>query len=419
MKDFSVPLPVASSSGERYNFVWKQREGYEMTATELGTLLAQGENLHTEFKQWPVHPENLAAAITAFANTDGGRIVIGVDDQGQVMGIAESDRDRVAQTVDNVAFHNIQPPVTVVLETLVDSQGREVLVVQIPKGSQRPYRTNRGVYYVRTASGRRQASREELLRLFQASESLYYDETPMLATSLRDIEAQAQADLLDMAGQRGLDVAAIEPQRLLLNWKLLGRVNGQIALTVAGVLFLARSPQRWLPAAYVSALRIPGTHISSAPSDQKRIEGRLLAVLEDAKRFLDIHLRRPHRIQGFEPEVTPELPAEVVREALVNAVAHRDYTVAAPIRVIVFDDQLEIRTPGVLPNTVTLESLPFGIHVLRNPMIYSMLLRVGLVTDAGSGIPRIIRLTRQATGQTPTFRHEGNEFVLSLPRKPD
>jgi ATP-dependent DNA helicase RecG len=101
----------------------------------------------------------------------------------------------------------------------------------------------------------------------------------------------------------------------------------------------------------------------------------------------------------------------------VNALAHRDYTIAAPIRVIVFDDRIEIRTPGALPNTVTLESLPFGIHVLRNPMIYSMLLRVGLVTDAGSGIPRIIRLTRQATGQEPTFRQEGNEFVLALPRK--
>ncbi len=245
----------------------------------------------------------------------------------------------------------------------------------------------------------------------------YYDETPMLATSPDDIEAQAQADLLEMAGQRGLDVATIDPQRLLLNWRMLGRVNGQVSLTVAGVLFLARNPQHWLPAAYVSALRISGTDISIAPSDQKRIAGRLLAVLEDAKRFLDIHLRRPHRIQGLEPEVTPELPAEVLREALVNALAHRDYTITAPIRLIVFDDRIEIHTPGALPNTVTLESLPFGIHVLRNPMIYSMLLRVGLVTDAGSGIPRIIRLTRQATGQEPTFRQEGNEFVLALPRK--
>ena len=184
------------------------------------------------------------------------------------------------------------------------------------------------------------------------------------------------------------------------------------------MLFLARNPQHLLPTAYVTALRIPGIDISVVPSDQKRIEGRLLPIVEDTKRFLELHLPRPHHIRGLEPEVTPELPAEVLREALVNAVAHRDYTISAPIRVLIFDDRIEIRTPGTLPNTVTLESLPFGIHVLRNPMIYNMLLRVGLVTDAGSGIPRIVRLTRQATGQEPAFREEGNEFVLALPRKP-
>lgn len=382
----------------------------------LSKLLARGENLHTEFKQWPVHADDLAAAMAAFANTDGGRIVLGVDDRGQVVGLAESDRDRIAQVVDNVAFHNVHPPVTVVLETVTDAQGRVVLMAQVPQGSQRPYRTNRGVYYIRTNSGRRQASREELLRLFQASASLYYDETPILTTAPADIEAQAQTDVLELARQRGWDIATIDPQRLLSNWRLLSQIDGQLSLTVAGVLFLARNPQRWLPTAYVSALRIPGSDISIAPSDQKHIAGRLLTVLEDAKRFLDMHLRRPHRIQGLAPEVTPELPAEVLREALVNALAHRDYTISAPIREIVFDDRIEIRTPGALPNTVTLDSLPFGIHVLRNPMIYSMLLRIGLVTDAGSGIPRIIRLTRQATGQEPTFRQEGNEFVLSLPR---
>lgn len=388
-----------------------------MRTSDLSTLLAHGENLHVEFKQWPVQPDDLAAAIVAFANTDGGQLILGVDDHGQVIGITDSDRDRLAQTVDNVAFHNIHPPATVVLETMIDPQGRVVLIAQIPKGSQRPYRTNRGVYYIRTASGRRQASREELLRLFQASESLYYDETPVLSTSQVDIEAQTQADILELAKQRGVDVAAIDPQRLLRNWKLLAQSDGQFSLTVAGVLFLARNPQHWLPTAYITALRIPGSDISIAPSDQKHIEGRLLTLLEDAKRFLEIHLPRPHYIQGLAPEVTPELPTEVLREALVNAVAHRDYTISAPIRVFVFDDRIEIRTPGTLPNTVTVESLPFGIHVLRNPMIYNMLLRVGLVTDAGSGVPRMIRLVRQATGQEPTFRQEGNEFVLGLPRQ--
>lgn len=387
-----------------------------MNLAELTTCLQRGENLHTEFKQWPLHPDDLAAAIVAFANTDGGRILLGVNDQGQVVGIDENERDRVTQTVDNVAYNNIQAPATVVVETVADEQGRNVLVVNVPKGSQRPYRTNRGLYFVRTASGKRQASREELLRLFQAVESLYYDEVPLLQSSLADIEAQARDDLLRMVAERGIDLESIEPHRVLLNWHLLHQSNDHFSLTIAGALFLARQPQRLLSTAYLSALRIPGGDISLEPSDQKRIEGRLLNVIEDALRFLHIHLLRPHRIQGFEPEVQNELPETVLREAMVNALAHRDYTVSAPIRLIVFDDRIEIRSPGKLPNGVTLESLPLGIHTLRNPMIYSMFLRLGLVTDAGTGIPRLIRLTRQAVGRDPDLRLEGNEFVLSLPR---
>jgi len=137
-----------------------------------------------------------------------------------------------------------------------------------------------------------------------ANASLYYDQIAVSSTSQTDIEAQTQADILELARQRGVDIVAIDPQRLLLNWKLLAQSAGQFSLTVASVLFLGRSPQQWLPTAYITALRIPGADISVAPSDQKRIEGRLLAIIEDTKRFLEIHLLRPHHIQELAPEVT-------------------------------------------------------------------------------------------------------------------
>ncbi len=187
-------------------------------------------------------------------------------------------------------------------------------------------------------------------------------------------------------------------------------------MTVAGLLFLARDPQQVLPYVYVSALRIPGTDIAGEPLDQKRIEGRLTEILRDTMRFLDLDLLRRHRIQGMEPEAKTEMPAAVLREALVNAWAHRDYTIASPVRVLVFDDRVEVRTPGQLPNAVTLDALRFGVHVLRNPTVYNMLLKIGLVTNAGSGIPRMIRLLREATGAEPAFHLIGNEFVVTLPR---
>jgi ATP-dependent DNA helicase RecG len=171
-----------------------------------------------------------------------------------------------------------------------------------------------------------------------------------------------------------------------------------------------------LPGAYVSAIRIHGIEISIEPSDQKLIEGCLLNVLEDSKRFLDTYLLR----RGLELDVHSEFPDFVLREALVNAIAHRDYTLDEPIRLIVFDDHIEVRSPGQLPDRVALKSLPMSAHVMRNPIIYTMLYRARLASDAGNGIPRIIRLTQQAVGRTPDLRLEGNEFVLSLPRrKPD
>ena len=387
-----------------------------MRVDELAARIGKGENLHSEFKRELPHPEDLAAALVAFANTDGGDLFLGVDDAGGTPGVA--DVDRIGQRVDNVAYNNCSPPVTVLQETVATERGT-VLVVRVPKGEGRPYRTNRGVYYTRTASGRRHASREELLRLFQADARAFYDETPMRRSTSADLDGDAADEMLEAIGERsrGLAIAGLPQRRLLANWGLLTESDGRP--TVAGILLLGAAPQRLLPHAYVSALRIPGTEIATPPMDQKRIEGRAFDLLVDAERFLEFHLLRRHRIRGMEPEVMPELPLSALREALVNAVAHRDYTVTGPIRVLVFEDRVEVRSPGGLPNSVRLAQLPAGVHVLRNPTLYNLLLKRGLVTDAGSGIPRMIQLVRDQTGREPTLRLAGDEFVVTLPRAGD
>ena len=389
-------------------------EAAVVRSSDLSTRLRRGENLHTEFKAWPIPADDLAAAIVAFANTDGGQVFLGVDNRGGAVGVG--DLDRTTQFVDNVAFNNCSPPITVLQET-VEIGGVVVVAVNVPKGDDRPYRTNRGVYYVRTSSGRRHASREELLRLFQSSESLFYDETPVRRSAPSDLDEDATEDMLAAIRDQGLDVSGIPRDRLLHNWGLVAGADGEDRLTVAGLLLLARDPQRLFPHACISALRIPGMDISTPPIDQKRIESRLFDMLGDALRFLDFHLLRRHRIRGLEPEVVLEFPVECLREVLVNSLAHRDYTVPGPVRLLVFDDRVEVRTPGGLPNSVRLDQLPAGVHVLRNPTLYNLLLKRGLVTDAGSGIPRMIRLLREKTGCEPDLRIEGNEFVVALARR--
>lgn len=128
-------------------------------------------------------------------------------------------------------------------------------------------------------------------------------------------------------------------------------------------------------------------------------------------------MREQHVINGFEPEIKREIPPTALREAVVNAVAHKDYTIAAPIRVIIYDHRVEIRTPGKLPNSVTIESMRIGgSHILRNPVIYNLLYKMGMVTDMGSGVRRIITLIHKHSQKDVLLQETGNEFIISLPR---
>jgi ATP-dependent DNA helicase RecG len=379
-----------------------------MDIPELTARLDRWEDLHTEFKDWPVHPDDLAACLVAFANTDGGQLILGVAQDHSLRGVKDSDR--VTRDVDNVAANNCEPPLTVLQEVLRPPAGEPIVVVNVPKGDMRPYRTNRGRYFIRTSSGRRDASRQELLRLFQATESLYYDETPLPRLGTGDIDFAAFDRHLEETGQGDL---LDSRDRLLANWGLVSKGHP----TLAGLVLFGRDPQRHLPFAQINAARFVGGDSSVEPLDRKDLAGRLFEVIDQAERFVHLHLPVPHKIEGFQPEPRPELPKEVLREAIVNAVAHRDYTVQSPVRLFIFDDHIEVHTPGKPPNTVDEEAMRAGVHVVRNPRIYARLSDAGLVTRAGTGIRRIIRLTREATGREAEIRVREFEVLLTLPRK--
>jgi len=378
-----------------------------MTLSELKERIVRWEGLHTDFKERFESNRELAKDLVCFANTDGGQLIFGVAKDRRIVGV--DDPDWLFSKMDDIAFQHCEPPLTVVQEQL-DVDGKMVVVVNIPKGDQRPYRTISGQHYVRTTSGCRQASREELLRLFQATESLYYDETPLHRLSLSDLDLDVFEGFLEMTEQRDL---ALDPKRLLRNWRLLSGEHP----TIAGIILFGRKPQQHLSYAQINAARIPGIDVSIEPSDMKEITGRLLDIIDQVQRFLKLHLPISHKIKGFSPEAKPELPEEALREALINAVAHRDYTVHGPIRLFILDDRIEIHTPGKAPNTVDEEAMRAGIHVVRNPHIYGRLSDAGLVTRAGSGIRRMIRLIKEATGNDIGIDLRDFEVLITIPRK--
>ena len=205
-----------------------------------------------------------------------------------------------------------------------------------------------------------------------------------------------------------------ELARLLRNLKCMAGEE----LTVAGALLFGRQPQRVLPTARMEFARFEGEVAGEIILDRKTVEGRLPQQLDQIESLLRLHLREAGVIRGFGPEVQAELPPEMLRESLTNALVHRDYSLSAPVRVILFDDRLEIHSPGQLPNGVSVENVRAGIHVERNPIILSLMSKLGLMTRLGTGIVRIFRLAAERGLPEPKLEETSTEFVVTLYRMP-
>ncbi len=377
-----------------------------MTPDELRDRILRWEDPHTDFKESVDSNSELAKDLVCFANSDGGQLVIGVAKDRSVVGVP--DTDQLLLRVDDVAFQNCSPSLTVVPE-VIKLDGKDVVVLNIAKGDQRPYATRDGRYYVRSGARCRRASREELLRLFQAAHSLFYDEQPLPRLDLADLDLDAVARYLDDTNQVDLDDDLV---RLLRAWRMYDGSHP----TVGGLVLFGRRPQAELESSRVVVGALAGDDIGDDFVDRKDLSGPLLGVIAQIETFLRLHLRTGHEIVGFEKERREEIPMAALREAVVNALVHRDYTIAGPVRVFVLSDRVEVRSPGRPPNSVDAEAMRAGVHVTRNPHIYSRVVAAELATRAGTGIRRIARLLRQAHGTSLGIVISDAEVVLTLPR---
>ncbi len=379
--------------------------------TDIHQIIATGETLRSEFKSARVHPDALAAALVSFLNTEGGVLLVGVEDDGTISGIEHVDT--ATQRVDQILTNNVTPRTTVYIEPL-SVEGQRVLKITVPRGLDRPYQTRQGQCFLRVNAGKRLASREEMRRMFLAVRSLYYDETALVGTRIHDIDFQVVDEFLNEVYGYAQDESRPQAEylRLLHNLKAMQRDE----VTVAGMLVFAKSPHASLPTARIDFARIDGTTIGETFLDRKTITGRLPQQLEAIEELLRLYLRQTGHIRNFEPETRYEMPLEILREALVNALVHRDYSLSSAIRLFMFDDRIEVHSPGPLPNSVTIENIRAGIHVERNPIILSFMAKLGFMTRLGTGILRIFRLARESGLPEPDLTERDSEFVVTVYR---
>lgn len=376
---------------------------------EVLALISQGENSSVEFKSANAHPDSLAKEMIAFANTQGGALLIGVEDDGRISGLTDSvdHETRIA----NIARNNINPPITIESAIVTLPEGR-VLLVKVGRGRDRPYQTLQNQFLIRVGSTNRTATQGELLRLFQQAGLFHYDATAVQGTGIADLNLAA----LDRHfSQYGFNLGAEDDKpRILANADVMTE-DGQT--TVAGLLLFGINPQRHLPYAGISFAHFAGDEITENLIDKQVIEGALGFQVDSALAVLRNNLQRPSRIHGSRTEdASFQYPDKVFRELLVNAAIHRNYAITSSrIRVQLFTDRIEFISPGRLPNSVSIAKLPMGVSYAVNPIIVKFMENMRYMDRLGRGLPMVWQTARKHQREI-RFEELGEEFRVVLGR---
>lgn len=384
-----------------------------MNLSELKAQVALGEDSRRQFKRDVTNIDSLAAEMAAFSNSEGGVIYLGVADDGELAGLTLADVARLNQLIANAASQHIRSPITVQTENLEVENGRLVIVLTVSKGIDRPYFDRNGVIWLKSGADKRRInSKEELRRLFQSVDQFHADELPTKA-GIDKLDKLRFRDFL--RDEYKLDYPDSPQERLTLLQNMnLAADDGQ--LNLAGVLLFAERPEWIKPQFIVKAIRYPGNAIHvSEYLDSEDFAGPLPQQFAGALAFVMRNLRKVQAGQGVNAPGAPEIPPTVFEELLVNALAHRDYLISAPIRLFVFDNRIEIISPGHLPDNLTVPKILAGNSIIRNPILVSYIAK-GLLPyrGLGSGIKRALEDWPQIEFSDD---RDGNLFTATVHRK--
>ena len=394
--------------------------------TEILEQLLAGEDATAEFKEVRLgehgvispNTEDFAGECVAFANAEGGAIFIGVDDEGVVRGVPVDRLGDIEQWVVNVATNNCDPPLRPLIrkEALPKPDGTDgrALVVELRRGIY-VHRTSGGRYYVRVGSSKRDLDPQALARLFQErGRAFVYDEQPVAEAPRGDLD---QGSLDDFFGVR----PAIPWRDLLINTRVLVFSDSVDRPTIAGLLLFAREPQQHLRSAYIEATVYRGRDLSSDDLiHAEQIGGRVDQQIDGATAFVERFMLKPARKPAGREDF-PQFEIGAIHEAIVNAVAHRDYSLAgAKIRLYLFENRLELYSPGALPNTLTLQTMPFRVFT-RNQLLVHFLAQMksgrtgrAFLESRGEGVRRILDASEKHSGRRPEYRLYGKELLLQI-----
>lgn len=372
-----------------------------MRTSDLDILLHEGEGSMLEYKE--SFSSSMARELVAFANSAGGKILIGVRDDGTVCGVQDSNDLRAK--IQDIA-RNCDPPVKVLVEPV-----GKVVVVHVREGDSKPVQCREGFFW-RQGAGAQKLSRDEIRDFFRSEGSIRFDlaACPKFRYP-RDFDRDKFAAWVKESGitRKG------RVEDVLVNIDAAERVRGRLVLRNVGVLFFAKDVRHFFPQAYVTCLLAKGRDKADI-LDRKDFCAGAVSDIEESLRFIERNTRIAYRIEKLRREEVPEYPMRALREAIANAVMHRDYFEAgANVFVEIYDDRIEVSNPGGLPKGLTRAELGTR-SVRRNPLIADLLHRIAFIEKAGTGIRRMREDAKKSGCPEPTFGANGFFTATFKPR---
>lgn len=403
-----------------------------MTYSELAEIIANGENSGVEFKRDDLHPAKVAKELVAFANFRGGMVLLGVEDSGQISGLTRPNCEE--WVMDTVIGRYITPSFIPYYEQIQTPQGT-VAVVRAEQGISKPYAVrdqDKETIYIRVGSTSRIADRDQILRMSQESGYYHFEIAPIPGTTPEDLDAELFLQFYKKNFFEELksdDVGLIFQKMKQLDLAALSSA-GKLVCTVAGMILFGKNPGTYLPQSGFRVVIYKGDDISLDSISDKRFSlpfARLINGSNIIKNGLADRVVSHLGEYLSEETILPDgltrrrvwmYPEEILRELIVNAVIHRDYTRKGMNEIRIFSDRIEFESQGRLPNTLTVEKILAGQKYPRNPILVQFGQYFELMEHKGLGIRKVVLPALQKAGfPAPEFIDAEDSFTVIVRRK--
>lgn len=378
-----------------------------MKNKELKEIIDRGESVEVEFKKSFHSFQEVAKTICAFSNTQGGILILGVSDKGKIEGI-EGNLDQLQRKIADANSNIHQKPIIKIEVHEIDKS--KVIVIIVHKAETSMFHSFEGALYVRIGTTTQKLEGASILDFLRNRQILLFDEGIEYSAKLESLDEDKIKEYLNLRKQDTY-LREHDMKDFLISKKLAVSLP-DLKIKNAALLFFARDPQFFFPYAQVKLVRFDGLEPVKIISYEEA-KGSLPQIINQSTNFVRRYISKEFLIKGIQREDIPMLPEEAIREAIINAIAHRDYFNKNEIQISIFDDRVEVTNPGGLPEGMEKELLGI-LSIQRNPSIYQLLKDYGFMEGIGSGIAKIRFTMQSANLQMPEFFISKEVFRIIL-----